>query len=95
MKVSWRLADLLSSVDDVLGQSEAVDARPAGDRVVTRWRVSHLHGTELQKGFTQSHPAEQQVSERNKHMNIQTEAETKRLTDNHNFFHSASLIFTE
>lgn len=57
---------LTCSVDDVLGQSEAVNARPAGDGVVTRRRMSHLHGAELQEGFTQSHPAEQQVPARNK-----------------------------
>lgn len=57
--VDW--GHLLSSVDDILGQSEAVDAGPAGDRVVPRWGVSHLHGIELQEGLSQSHPAEQQV----------------------------------
>lgn len=55
------MGHLLSSVDDILGQSEAVDAGPAGDRVVTRRGVSHLHGVELQEGLSQSHPAEQQV----------------------------------
>lgn len=59
-------ADLLSSVDDVLGQSEAVNARPAGNGVVTRWGVSHLHGAELQERLPQSHPAEQQVPARDK-----------------------------
>lgn len=59
-------ADLLSSVDDVLCERQAVDAGPARHRVVARWRVSHLHGTELQEGFAQSHPAEQQVPRRDK-----------------------------
>lgn len=48
--VDW--GHLLSSVDDILGQSEAVDAGPAGDRVVPRWGVSHLHGIELQEGLS-------------------------------------------
>lgn len=55
------MAHLLSSVDDVLRQSQAVDAGPPGDRVVTWWGVSHLHGIELQEGLPQSHSAEQQV----------------------------------
>lgn len=63
-KTRWS-ADLLS-VDDILGQSQAVDARPAGDGVMTRWRVSHLHGAELQERLSQSHPAEQQVPGRDK-----------------------------
>lgn len=58
---NWRRGHLLSSVDDILGQSEAIDTGPPGDRVVTRWGVSHLHGIELQEGLSQSHSAEQQV----------------------------------
>lgn len=55
------MGHLLSSVDDIFGQSEAVDAGPSGDRVVTRRGVSHLHGIELQEGLSQSHSTEQQV----------------------------------
>ena len=38
---------LLSSVDDVLGVGQAVNARPADHRVVSWGGVGHLHGTEL------------------------------------------------
>lgn len=71
------VADLFSSVDDVLGQREAVNAWPAGNRVVARGGVSHLHGAKLQEGFTQSHPAEQQVPERDKIHKKHTGGETK------------------
>lgn len=53
---------LFSPVDDVLGVGEAVDAGPADDRVVPGGCVCHLHGTELQEGLAQGHPAEQHLS---------------------------------
>lgn len=42
-----QLIYLLSSVDDVLGVGQAVDARPPDHRVVSWGGVGHLHGTEL------------------------------------------------
>lgn len=52
---------LLSSVDDVLCECEAVDAGSAWHRVVTWWRVGHFHGTELKEGLPESYTAEQQL----------------------------------
>ena len=54
---------LLSSVDDVLGVGQAVNARPADHRVVSWGGVGHLHGTELQEGLPQSDSTEQHLSE--------------------------------
>lgn len=52
---------LLSSVDDVLGEGEAVDAGPPRHRVVARWGVGHLHSTELKEGLPEGYAAEQQL----------------------------------
>lgn len=54
---------LLSSVDDVLGVGEPVDAGPPDHRVVSRGGVGHLHGAELQERLPQGDSAEQHLPE--------------------------------
>lgn len=62
MRRGGGLQYLFSSVDDVLGEGEAINAGSARHRVVAWWRVGHLHGAELKEGFAESYAAEQQLS---------------------------------
>lgn len=52
---------LLAAVDNILGVREPPHARAPDDRVVSRWSMGHLHGTELQEWFAQCHPAQQHL----------------------------------
>ena len=60
--INFVLTDLFASVDDIFGVGETAGTWSTDDGVMA-WRcVSHSHGAELQKGFTDSHTAQEHLA---------------------------------
>lgn len=72
----WWAPYLFSSVDDVLGVRQPVHARSPDNWVMSRRGMSHFHGAELQKGFSEGHSTEKHLSKKKEESNILKEALT-------------------